>query len=633
MSPGRLRGAGLLLAVLAITVGWSAVLVRDQLAGTAPLVDRIDAAFTDLWFRTVGPRAAPAGVSIVALDDPSAAAFGYPLPRIRLAALIDRLADAGVAGVALDLLLTEAKEPEGDRKLVAAMTRLPVVLAAAAQFIPIAKPAPQAADSAPAPVASGLLLPAKLFSEVAGIGLVNLGTEPGGAVSSIPLVVTFEARLLPAMPLRLVAAATKVEPELSDRGLKIEGQETMLDTGGVLHLRFFGPRGAVPTLSAKNLLEDPTLAEPLRGQIVLIGSTVFGSGDTFSTPYDPNLPGVEVLATAASHLRSGGALIRTTRTRRVEAAVALLLPLVGLFPALMRSAALGAAAAVAVTAAWSGVALLAFGSGISLSVGGPLTTVATTLPLWIACRFWLDRRMRSRLEVQRSSLSAFHSPVLARHLLDEPEFLSEPVQRMSAVLFIDLSGFTGLSEMIGPRRTRDLLQGFHSRVADIVGQHDGMMLGFMGDGAMAVFGVIESRQSDAVRAVDAACQLASEITAWIETRREDAVKGVRVGAHYGPVILAKLGSASHLHITAMGDTVNVASRLLDAAKTQSAALAVSADLVRAARSGDDGIMARAGLGPPRLLTIRGRRDPVSVCFRDVGGGRPSSATQDLSPGY
>ena len=265
MSPDRLRGAGLLLAVLAVTAGWSAVLVQDQLAGTAPLVDRIDAAFTDLWFRTVGPRPAPAGVSIVALDDPSAAAFGYPLPRTQLAALIDHLADAGVAGIAIDLLLTEAKDPDGDRRLVAAMTRLPVVLAAAAQFALNEQPAPQAVDGAPAPVASGLLQPVKQFGEVAGIGLVNLGTEPGGAVSSIPLVIMFEGRLFPSMPLRLVAAARGVEPELSDLGLKIAGQTTLLDTGGVLHLRFFGPRGAVPTLSAKRLLEDPTLAQAAAG--------------------------------------------------------------------------------------------------------------------------------------------------------------------------------------------------------------------------------------------------------------------------------------------------------------------------------------------------------------------------------
>ena len=189
---------------------------------------------------------------------------------------------------------------------------------------------------------------------------------------------------------------------------------------------------------------------------------------------------------------------------------------------------------------------------------------------------------------------------------------------MSAVLFIDLSGFTGLSETIGPRRTRDLLQGFHSRVADIIGRYDGMVLGFMGDGAMAVFGVVESRQTDAARAVDAACHLAAEITAWIGTRGAESVKGVRVGAHYGPVILSRLGSA-HLHITAMGDTVNVASRLLDAAKSQGAALAVSADLVEAARAGDDGVVERAGFGPSRLLDIRGRRDPVGVCFlQDIG---------------
>ncbi len=148
---------------------------------------------------------------------------------------------------------------------------------------------------------------------------------------------------------------------------------------------------------------------------------------------------------------------------------------------------------------------------------------------------------------------------------------------------------------------------------------------------MAVFGVVESRPTDAARALDAACRLVAEITAWIGERGADSVKGVRVGAHYGPVILSRLGSA-HLHITAMGDTVNVASRLLEAAKGQNAALAVGADLVEAARAGDDGVVARAGLGPSRLLDIRGRHDPVRVCFRQDIGAR-ASATPVASPDH
>jgi adenylate cyclase len=84
----------------------------------------------------------------------------------------------------------------------------------------------------------------------------------------------------------------------------------------------------------------------------------------------------------------------------------------------------------------------------------------------------------------------------------------------------------------------------------------------------------------------------------------------RVGGHYGPVILSRLGAADHQHISATGDTVNVASRLLEVSKQHRMPIAVSEDLYRAASL--PGTPAEQGLGEAMEIEIRGRAHPLSV---------------------
>jgi adenylate cyclase len=87
--------------------------------------------------------------------------------------------------------------------------------------------------------------------------------------------------------------------------------------------------------------------------------------------------------------------------------------------------------------------------------------------------------------------------------------------------------------------------------------------------------------------------------------------GARIGLHYGPVILSRLGADTHQHITASGDTVNVASRLLEVASSHSVEAAVSDEVIAAARGRVRRHELRAFAGA-RELRIRGRAEPLSV---------------------
>jgi adenylate cyclase len=516
--------------------------------------------------------------------------------------------------LAVDILFVDRTDPEEDGELAAALNDAQAVVAAAAVFTG-ERGGPQRRGTAwgDVPEAERLLLPIAPVTAVAGIGLVNIASDPGGTPRHVPLAVRAEGALIPSFPLRVASIAVGSDPVFDDDRMMLGSIETVLDLGRSLPLRFYGPRGTIRTISARRVLRGEVGPQEVRGRIVVVGSTAIGAGDRFSTPFDPVFPGVEVLATAIAHLTSGDGLVRSHQTRLLDAGAAVALPAAAVLLLTLRSIGIGLGLSALVFAGWAGTAVLAFQQGIWLSMAVPLAGAVPPALLCIGARFWFDRQLERRLFAAQDNLRRFHPPALADHLAEHPEFLNAPTEQSAAVLFIDLTGFTGLSERLGPTRTRTMLKAFHTLVEDVVTDQGGLVLSFMGDGAMIVFGIPEDQEDDAARALSAAVALATAVRRWIDALPADSrATDVRVGAHFGPVVVSRLGPDSHQHITATGDSVNVASRLLEVAAQHKATGAFSSELLKkAARP------LPAGLGDETAVSIRGRNQPLTVCLWHV----------------
>lgn len=179
----------------------------------------------------------------------------------------------------------------------------------------------------------------------------------------------------------------------------------------------------------------------------------------------------------------------------------------------------------------------------------------------------------------RQALERFQAPALARRIAEEPEFLREPVELDSAILFIDLSGYTGLSERLGPGKTREFLKAFHTLVVDVSGRNNGVVLKFMGDGAVIGFGLPDTRPNDEENAMRCAFAPTLEARAWFAgTGLSGEANTVQVGAHSGPVVLSRLGHEDQQQITVTGDCLNVASWLMEVGKGFEAAVTASTTL-------------------------------------------------------
>jgi adenylate cyclase len=613
VSGGRGPTALLAAAALILALAWSATLAAWHLAGRGTILDRLEAVLLDLRYGLVGPRPAPDDVVIVALDDDSVRDGGaQPMRRAMLAQLVREVARHRPKAIGLDVLFLDPGPDAEDADLAAALDESDTVIGGAALF-PRDDEAARVRDPGDLPVAAHVLRPSERIGRGAGLGLVNVTTDHSGTPRHVPLLVRSEDELRPSFSLRVAARAAGAEPVLSAGRLTLGAAETRPDLGLSLPLRFNGPRGTVRTIPARSVLDGTLRPGELAGRAVVIGATAIGLADTFATPFDPILPGVEVMATAVGHLLTGDGLVRDMGVRRFDVAGAVALASGAALVLALAPTGLAVGLVTLAGVSWLGLTVAAFAAGFWLSASAPLAAMAPVIPLAIVGRHALDRREARRIARARKALGALQAPALARRVASDPTFLAVPEARTASVLFVDLSGFTRLSERLGPGPTQAFLKAFHVLVEDEVARHGGLVTSFMGDGAMAVFGLPDPSPEDAAHALAAALAVGPRVRAWLRERPEGGDVDLRVGAHCGEVVVSRLGGAGHQHITATGDSVNVTSRLLEVGKNLGARLVVSEDLLSAAGAGQVEAARFEGRGD---VAIRGRRRPLAVAHGD-----------------
>lgn len=176
-----------------------------------------------------------------------------------------------------------------------------------------------------------------------------------------------------------------------------------------------------------------------------------------------------------------------------------------------------------------------------------------------------------------------------------------------AVLFCDLRSFTDLSEARLPYDVVFLLNRYFAIVGQAVEQAGGRLDKFIGDGAMALFGLGGAREEGARRALSAAAAIVRDIDHLNEELGDElAVKlRIAIGIHAGPSVVGIMGYGTTKSLTAVGDTVNVASRLETTAKEHDVVIAVS-----------ERALAQSGVETGGLqhdeIAIRGRSEPIRV---------------------
>ncbi len=190
-----------------------------------------------------------------------------------------------------------------------------------------------------------------------------------------------------------------------------------------------------------------------------------------------------------------------------------------------------------------------------------------------------------------------------------PNVVENQQRRLLTILFADLSGFTAMSETLDAEDVRDTMNALWERLDGIILSNGGKIDKHMGDGVMALWGADEIREDDAERAIRAGLAMQAEVQKFRPVLTTVSGLKMRVGINTGPALLGQIGTRGE--VTAMGDTVNLASRL-EQACTPGGTL-ISHDTYRHVRGVFD-------VEPQSPLDVKGKTEPVQTYL--VKGAKP-----------
>jgi adenylate cyclase len=427
-----------------------------------------------------------------------------------------------------------------------------------------------------------------LERHIAAAGFVNNIVEDDGATRRYYTAIRYGDQVYVPLSLQLARMAQGV----SRSDLAFVAGRTTVDTGGGkggspldsrgrLLIDFLGPRGTFKTISAADVMAGRVDPSVLRDKIVLIGPNDSANVDKAITPFDPLLPGVELHATVIHNVLHGEGLVQVSWLWNL-----LVVLLLGLSAALLHTRRLRrrflwiSVGTVGLFVAYLICVQLLFASGRWISVifpvGGLLSVTLVTLVLGFLTEGLEKRRIRHLFS------QYLHADVI-RELTDDPGALKLGGERREVtVLFSDIRGFSTIAEQLDPQELALLINQYLTPMTDAVLDEQGYLDKYIGDAIMAIFGAPRVREDhpelSARTAVTMLGRLERLNRMWKD--RDWAPMRIGIGMNLGEVSLGNFGSERRFEYTAIGDTVNLASRLEGLNKVYRTAILVAEPLAR-----------------------------------------------------
>ncbi len=595
-------------------------------------------------------------VRVVDIDEESLARVGqWPWPRPVVAELLSRLAGQGAAVVVFDVLFAEpdqsspelattspqdgrttaglnVAEPKTHDEILAQTISESAVVLATVMSNRETPPPPSKAGYAFAgddprpfiPEFAGATSNVDILdAAAAGIGSINWTPDRDQVIRRIPLIARVGEDFVPSLSpeaLRVAqGASTYVLKASNASGQTAFGQETGLnhmkigafdvptDPDGGIWLKF-RPANPEAYIPAWRILEGEPLADEIQGRIMLIGTSAPGLVDLRATPLNAAIAGVEVHAQALEHMLLGRSLTRPDYALAAELAVVLVLGL-GLAFILPRisarfSALLGMSAiAVVIAGGWFGY------THLNLLFDPTYPALALFL-LVAAATLYVYRQVEVQRAEVRLAFSHYVSPAVVDEIIADPERLELGGElRDLTLLFCDVRNFTSISERMNATELTHFINSLLTPLTDIILSNRGTIDKYMGDAIMAFWNAPLDDPDHAANACKSAKEMALKMGDLNRRWREEAEAAGRVfvpvsigiGVNSGECVVGNLGSDQRFDYSALGDEVNVASRLEGLTKVYGLATII----------GEPTVQRNAGLHTLELdlMRVKGRSQP------------------------
>jgi len=571
----------------------------------------------------------PVPVTVVDLDDDSLARLGqWPWPRTLLADLIGRLTEGGAASIALDIVLSEPDrtspanvldlwpdmpETQALRNLLStgrlldhddALARwiegAPVVVGFAqadgdSASAPLRKAGVAALGADPSPFlltypGAVPTLP-EIGKAAAGAGAVGVAPETDGVIRRVPLLIAHAGKVFPSLAaeaLRVaMGASTYVVKSAGASGVISYGEATGIseirigdaivptDPSGRIWLYDTGPRPE-RLLPAWQVLSGEADPNRIEGHIVLIGTSAAGLKDLRPSPLDPAAPGVVLQAQVVEQILAGQYLERPDWADGAEFLFLVALGSLVLWgTALRRASAMWAAIFAAI-----GIGVALVGSWQAYARAGllvdPIYPALTVIGVYLSSSLLRYLRTEREKHQIRTAFAYYMAPALVERIAEDPALLKLGGEmREITILFCDIRGFTSISERFSAEELTHLINRFLTPMTDVILSTRGTIDKYMGDCIMAFW----NAPLDDPRHQQNACNAALKMhTCLDELNRELAAEAeagghppvtlhIGIGLNTGVCCVGNMGSAQRFDYSALGDDVNLASRLEGQCKT------------------------------------------------------------------
>ncbi|MEH6435745.1 CHASE2 domain-containing protein [Massilia sp. DD77] len=478
---------------------------------------------------------------------------------------------------------------------------------------------------------------ARLQEAAAGAGVFTTEPGPDGLVRSSPLMFRIGDGFYPALSVATAAAfvdATAVKPRFVETVDTLSALDREGDTVEFIDMYFDkratgfpvgqgmtvtvqyrgsgGPEGgAFRYVSAADVLAGTVPKQVLEGAIVLVGTTAPGLQDLRATPVNPVFPGVEVHANLIKSMLDGRFKTRPWWAQAVEAVQIGIVGVVLTVVLALLSPAWSVLAAGAVFAACAWFNYYAYAEhDVALNVFVCLLLVGALFVLNLAWGYFFEFR-KGRALVSR--FGEYVAPELVAKMAEDPAaYNMDGESRELTVMFVDVRGFTTISEGLSPKELREYINLYLTAMSeDIRSAHQGTLDKYIGDAVMAFWGAPVHFPDHASRAVATALLMQASAErlnrdflqrGWPELR-------IGIGLNTGLMHVGDMGSAIRRAYTVMGDAVNLGSRLEGITKVYGVGIAVGEATRLAAPE-----FAWRELD---LVRVKGKNEPVAI-FEPLG---------------
>lgn len=574
-------------------------------------ISNINNNLIDSAFMYRGTESADERIVIIDIDEKSLGVLGqWPWSRNKVARILDNLTDAEVGIIGLDIVFAEAdrsspsliaKEvnienknlPNFDDILAASLAASPTIMGFTFNFEQSIRKEPPAVntifiekgrgDKESLFVAKGITTNIEVLQQSAySSASFNTVPDMDGVIRYSPLLFSYDESIYPSLSfemVRVMLGAKMVDVNYDENGVSfIKLGELIIPTDefGRLFVNYRGAGKSYRYISALDIYNNDFDKEHIKGAITLLGASAAGLLDLRATPYDHVFPGVEVHANIIDNIINNNLISSPSYAKGVTIISILLTVLIISLIISFATPLVSFGLIVGFLALQAGFYYtILFEKKLLLNFAYPLLASLVTTFILTFVKIYQENRQK---EMISDKFSKKVSPQVAAKLLKNSKDVFSASQIEVTIFFSDIRNFTSISEDFdNPKILIDYLNMYMSPMSKIIIDYEGTIDKYIGDAIMAYWNAPILVKNHADKALSAAIKqidALEKLNEKLKLKKYPPIE-IGIGLHTGNAIVGEMGSEGRSDYTAIGDTINLGSRIEGLCKPYGAKILIS----------------------------------------------------------